>query len=385
MCRRSARLSQVAVQDLADLRAYLKGEVQESARVDYTAPELFEGAEEEGAGAGGDGAPGMALGGELAGRGGPLTLEGVRAEAQKMADRNSMLLCPGGKVFEKVLKVVQDQAARQAAQTKQRKERENLESQRQRERRAKQEMMFQGSDRFNRDRNTDERAPAAGAGGRGRGAAEQLGARPARGGGRAAEDRKRLAKAAKAERTPIIVVPAGYNSCLNMYNAKSFLEKGEYKSWEEAREELEQSSKKKESHASVWRAMGKKDPSQDDVEFVVTDVPPTKKEEWKRVVAVFCNGKAWQFKDFPQSRSGAPNYPTQIFSEMRGAYLRFSHQDVPDFVRKWDIEVLTLDRNNRYKDKGVVAQFWKMLDQFLAVSDRGNQLDYTFGKVGPRA
>ena len=170
-----------------------------------------------------------------------------------------------------------------------------------------------------------------------------------------------------------------------MYNAKSFLEKGEYKSWEEAREELEQSSKKKESHASVWRAMGKKDPSQDDVEFVVTDVPPTKKEEWKRVVAVFCNGKAWQFKDFPQSRSGAPNYPTQIFSEMRGAYLRFSHQDVPDFVRKWDIEVLTLDRNNRYKDKGVVAQFWKMLDQFLAVSDRGSQLDYTFGKVGPRA
>ena len=178
----------MAVQDLADLRAYLKGEVQESARVDYTAPELFEGAE-EGAGAGGDGAPGMALGGELAGRGGPLSLEGIRAEAQKMADRNSMLLCPGGKVFEKVLKVVQDQAARQAAQTKQRKERENLESQRQRERRAKQEMMFQGSDRFNRDRNTDARAPAAGAGGGGRGAAERRGGGAAARGGRGADGR----------------------------------------------------------------------------------------------------------------------------------------------------------------------------------------------------
>ena len=147
------------MQDLAELRAYLKGEVEESSRVDYTAPELFE--DVAGAVVPEGGARGERGAGE------PLTLTGVWEEGQRMADRNSMLLCPGGKTFDKVLKVVQDQSTRQAARTKQRQDRENLESQRQRERRAKQEMMFQGSDRFNRDRNTDERAPAAGAGGRG--------------------------------------------------------------------------------------------------------------------------------------------------------------------------------------------------------------------------
>ena len=360
----------MAVQDLAELRAYLKGDVEESSRVDYTAPELFEDVAAAAAPEGG-------ARGER-GAGEPLTLAGVWEEGQRMADRNSMLLCPGGKTFDKVLKVVQDQTTRQAVRTKQREERENLESQRQRERKAKMEMRLQGSDRFNRDRGT------GGAGGGGRGP-EVRAARPAGGGARTTEERKRQAKAAKAERTPIIIVPAGYNSSLNMYNVKAFLERGEYKTWEEARQDLEQDSKRKESLMSIWRSMGKKSPDQDDVEFVVTDVPPSKKEEWKRVVAIFCNGKAWQFKDFPQSKSGAPNYPTKIFSEMRGIYLRFSHQDVPDFVRKWDIEVLTLDRNNRYKDKGVAAQFWKFLDEFLAVSDRGRQLDFTFGKVGLRA
>ena len=162
------------MQDLAELRAYLKGEVEESARVDYTAPELFEDAA---AAAAPEAGPRGDRGAE-----GPLTLAGVWEEGQQMADRNSMLLCPGGKTFDKVLKVVQDQSTRLAARTKQRQDRENLESQRQRERKAKMEMRLQGSDRFNRDRGT------GGAAGGGAGA-ERRGGRPPGGGPPAAPPR----------------------------------------------------------------------------------------------------------------------------------------------------------------------------------------------------
>ena len=51
------------------------------------------------------------------------------------------------------------------------------------------------------------------------------------------------------------------------------------------------------SRQEVRRSIGK--PAGRPVKYWVTDREPTDKKDWGRVVAVFCLGKAWQFKKWP--------------------------------------------------------------------------------------
>lgn len=71
-----------------------------------------------------------------------------------------------------------------------------------------------------------------------------------------------------------------------MYNAAQFFSGNGYRSWEEMHRDGER------KQAAVTIAV-------DGVDYVLTDKVPKKPEEWRSVVAVVVNGKAWQFKDYP--------------------------------------------------------------------------------------
>ena len=72
-----------------------------------------------------------------------------------------------------------------------------------------------------------------------------------------------------------------------------FLEEGRFCSAEEAKKE----GAKKPSEAVFQRSFGVRRP----VSYVVTEKAPEKgdKAAWSRVVAVFVQGKEWQFRDWP--------------------------------------------------------------------------------------
>lgn len=76
-----------------------------------------------------------------------------------------------------------------------------------------------------------------------------------------------------------------------------FLEQGQYQPVETSRQEAAAAGKGKASKDRIHRTIGRQRP----IRYEITDKAPTDKATWDRVVALFCLGKAWQFKTYPKA------------------------------------------------------------------------------------
>lgn len=76
-----------------------------------------------------------------------------------------------------------------------------------------------------------------------------------------------------------------------------FLEQGQYQAVESSRQEAAAVGKGKVSKDRIHRTIGRQRP----IRYEITDKAPTDKATWDRVVALFCLGKAWQFKAYPKA------------------------------------------------------------------------------------
>ena len=76
---------------------------------------------------------------------------------------------------------------------------------------------------------------------------------------------------------------------------QALLEQGTYRAAETCRAEAAAAKQGKPAQVAIRRTIGTQRP----VKFELTDRLPSDKERWSRVVALFCNGKAWQFKQYP--------------------------------------------------------------------------------------
>ena len=76
-----------------------------------------------------------------------------------------------------------------------------------------------------------------------------------------------------------------------------FLEPGQYQAVETSRQEAAAAGKGKASKDRIHRTIGRQRP----IRYEITDKAPTDKATWDRVVALFCLGKAWQFKTYPKA------------------------------------------------------------------------------------
>lgn len=63
------------------------------------------------------------------------------------------------------------------------------------------------------------------------------------------------------------------------------------------------------------------------VAYEVTDQEPRHRRDWDRVVAVFCSGKAWQFKKWPFPGAASGDL-LDTFQRMSGAYLHFNDEQI---------------------------------------------------------
>ena len=76
-----------------------------------------------------------------------------------------------------------------------------------------------------------------------------------------------------------------------------FLEQGQYQTVEGSRQEAAAEGKGKASKDRIHRTIGRPRP----IRYEITDKAPSDKATWDRVVALFCLGKAWQFKAYPKA------------------------------------------------------------------------------------
>ncbi|KAK9838857.1 hypothetical protein WJX74_004666 [Apatococcus lobatus] len=168
--------------------------------------------------------------------------------------------------------------------------------------------------------------------------------------------------------TPIILVPAGATSKINIWNVKSFLEKGEYKTADACKQEGD--LRKPDGTVEVWRKQGRQKP----VLYHAMEGCPAKTDAtWRRVVAVFVQGKKWQFKGWP-FKGAEQGDLVDTFSRILGIHLFFHDEQVDPNVKAWNVKLCSLQRAQRHKDPLIMGDFWKWLD--IHLKGRNSQLTY---------
>ncbi|XP_071097734.1 parafibromin-like [Haliotis cracherodii] len=157
----------------------------------------------------------------------------------------------------------------------------------------------------------------------------------------------------KGSRTPIIIIPAAATSIITMLNAKDVLQDLRFISTEQKKSQ----GAKRDNEVLIQR---RKEGGLT-VPYRIIDNPlKLSPDDWDRVVAVFVQGPAWQFKGWPWNGN-----PVEIFSKIKAYHLKWSELPLDNNVAKWNVHVISLDRNKRHLDRANLQQFWERLDKYL--------------------
>jgi len=159
----------------------------------------------------------------------------------------------------------------------------------------------------------------------------------------------------KPEGAPIILVPSAFQTLLNIYNAKDFLEDGVYVAPDVKAKQMP----KKPECVTIQRKIGREKAP---VAYEIRDKPSAlAPNDWERVVAVFVLGKEWQFKDWPFKDH------VEIFSKINGFYLRFEDDSLESVrtVKQWNVKIISISKHKRHQDRTAAMDIWDKLDRFL--------------------
>jgi parafibromin len=93
---------------------------------------------------------------------------------------------------------------------------------------------------------------------------------------------------------------------------------------------------------------------------VIDDPRKLRDEEWDRIVAVFVQGPAWQFKGWKYNQN-----PTEIFTRICAFHLKFDEQPLDKNIAGWSVKILSLSQQKRHLDRAVLHGFWDKLDTYM--------------------
>jgi len=156
--------------------------------------------------------------------------------------------------------------------------------------------------------------------------------------------------------TQIIIVPAALTALLTMYNVKEFLEDGIFV----PSMDKKNSGAIKESNITIERKK-RDDKSHTPVKYhVIDNVSKLSPKDWDRVAACFVLDNTWQFKNWKWT------VPRDIFSHVKGYYLLYEEEKVPDNIKEWNVSHLRLSKQKQKQHMSHSAQvnFWEQLDRF---------------------
>uniref|UniRef100_A0A3P8VSU2 Parafibromin n=1 Tax=Cynoglossus semilaevis TaxID=244447 RepID=A0A3P8VSU2_CYNSE len=165
-------------------------------------------------------------------------------------------------------------------------------------------------------------------------------------------------------RTPIIIIPAATTSLITMLNAKDLLQDLKFVTSEEKKK----SGIQRDNEVLLQRRKDQIQPGGTTlsvtVPYRVIDQPlKLAPQDWDRVVAVFVQGPAWQFKGWPWLLPDGS--PVDIFAKIRAFHLKYDEAKMDPNVQKWDVTVLELSHHRRHLDRPVFLRFWETLDRYM--------------------
>ena len=156
---------------------------------------------------------------------------------------------------------------------------------------------------------------------------------------------------------PIIIVPAASTSNVTLLNVEDFLERGQWCSPLKRRESLRGSAPPQRVSFIRPSTNVEDDGSERKVKFEVVDnTRGFTSDHWKRVVAVFTNGKEWEFKGWKLGE------PQKMFNRVTGFFVAFRGDPIPPAIHTWNVTILYLDKSSRHMDIIAQKQFWDKLD-----------------------
>ncbi|XP_013777733.1 parafibromin-like [Limulus polyphemus] len=157
----------------------------------------------------------------------------------------------------------------------------------------------------------------------------------------------------RVSKTPIIIIPAATTSLITMYNVKDILQDLRYITSDEKKNQ----GCKRENEILIQR---RKDGGFT-VPYRVIDNPlKLSPSDWDRVVAVFVQGPAWQFKGWPWDGN-----PVEIFARIRAFHLKWDEMKLDANVGKWAVHIIQLSKQKRHLDRANLLKFWEVLDSFM--------------------
>lgn len=162
----------------------------------------------------------------------------------------------------------------------------------------------------------------------------------------------------RVSRTPIIIIPASTTSLITLYNAKDILQDLKFISTTQKKSD----GMKRDNEVLIQR---RKDNGASTVPYRVIDniSKLQSHDDWDRVVAVFVQGPAWQFKGWPWLLQDGS--PVDIFSKIQAFHLKFVEQKIETNVSKWNVHVMQLSETKRHMDRAALLKFWEVLDRFM--------------------
>uniref|UniRef100_A0A671UM99 Parafibromin n=1 Tax=Sparus aurata TaxID=8175 RepID=A0A671UM99_SPAAU len=165
-------------------------------------------------------------------------------------------------------------------------------------------------------------------------------------------------------RTPIVIIPAATTSLITMLNAKELLQDLKFVTSEEKKKQGIQ----RDNEVLLQRRKDQIQPGGTTlsvtVPYRIIDQPlKLAPQDWDRVVAVFVQGPAWQFKGWPWLLPDGS--PVDIFAKIRAFHLKYDEAKTDPNVQKWDVTVLELSRHRRHLDRPVFLRFWETLDRYM--------------------
>ncbi|XP_046844194.1 parafibromin-like [Xenia sp. Carnegie-2017] len=167
----------------------------------------------------------------------------------------------------------------------------------------------------------------------------------------------------RESRTPIIIIPAGATSLISLFNCKDLLQDFRFVSSNDKK----QGGARKENEVLIQRrkeTVVNGTAGNVTVPYrVIDNTQRLQPNDWNRVVAVFVQGPAWQFKGWPWLASDGS--PVNIFTKVKAFHLKFDEMATDANVKKWDVHVLTISRSKRHLDRASVLKFWEALDKFI--------------------
>ena len=163
---------------------------------------------------------------------------------------------------------------------------------------------------------------------------------------------------------PIIIVPLSEeDGNITLYNACELLQNGKYIKPKVAKQKFIKENESKVINKTFFqrKVRGK------EVTFEVRN--KLEKYHWKRVVAAFLLGPDWQFRDWPVQEK-----PVILFLKgkknvkliVRAFYLKYKDLPAHKNIANWNVKILQINREKRYLDYEVQAEFWQELEHFLA-------------------